>query len=152
MRTPGILAIDPGGTTGYCLLYNIDLPDMTIEIGEFKNWSRLDDLIRESDIVLCEQPFLTISTDPIVFEVTGAVKERCEAKRAKLIMQQSNFPHYIWKRYAAELRHKQIGTSFSQHKKDAFAHVLYYWVYKMYCKSSCILDLIPNKKNGQIPA
>lgn len=137
-----ILAIDPGGMTGFALLY---VTERTISIGEFPTHEKLNDLIREGDIVILEQPFLTISVDPIVFEVAGAVKERVYSTKAKLILARPSDPHYVWKRYKDDI----VAKLPSQHQKDALAHIIYQWVNKWFYS----IRELPNTiiRNGQEP-
>ena len=122
------LCIDPGGTTGYAHYYHhLGLEEPVIVLGQFETWSKLDQLIgwRDQDpsmLVVYEKPFFNPQVDPIVFEVTGAIKVVCDIYNVKIIDQPANVPSYIYTRYAEHLTGVMRGT---QHLKDAFAHMAY---------------------------
>lgn len=117
-HTP-IVAIDPGGTTGVALL------NMRGEIrtNSFRTFQDFDKLIQPGHIIIVEQPFLTASVDPIVFEVAGAAYERAWFRDCTLIKQPAYIPNFVWTRHRLQGR-----VPGNQHQKDAFSHLVYYLI------------------------
>lgn len=138
-----IVAIDPGKCTGIAVMM---IMEGKVTTHETHRWERLNELIPDEDtLVLCEKPFMSRSVDPVVFEVFGAVQYQCHLVGATISFQGGEAPHFVWKRYKTQLNKKSISTSFSQHKKDAIAHLLYYWVHKQMLPLQDFLDMVKDK-------
>jgi hypothetical protein len=134
-----VLALDPGKTTGYALLTGRTglQGHLHLELGEFETWTRLHTLIVSDTEVVYEKPFLDRFTDPIVFEVKGAILCVAQHAQAALMEQAPSVPHFIWARH--KLQGKLVG---SQHPKDAFCHLLHYAVRKKFLDAGDVIALL----------
>src|ERR1700761_953959 len=115
-----IIALDPGGTTGYAVLR-----ENAIYTGYFHESVGLDELIENESIVIVERPFRSRATNLVVFEVKGAIIERCRTKDCKVYWQEPSTKNSIAVRFD-DLDKRLFGL---EHEKDAFKHLLYFLVF-----------------------
>ena len=117
-----VLAFDPGGLTGWAAWDGTHL-----ERGYFPHFELVNNLTSSNvDLVLIEKPFLKPTTDPIVFQVYGSIRERCFTKALKVELQPASAPAFIFD--SLGLKGKLKWEKSKQHDKDAFYHLLYYFV------------------------
>jgi hypothetical protein len=137
-----VLAFDPGGTTGYCLLKVIDNESAEVlAIGQFPEWSLVDVLINplEVDVVVYEKfQFVTTHVNPIALEVTGAIKLQCKLQDVPIHYQTPSDRYFITKRYGNEFLKK-----YTSHHGDAFMHACTYAYAKMGCKLTSLIRVAP---------
>lgn len=81
---------------------------------------------------------MKVTTDPIVFEVKGAICERCANKGVDLMFQEPSVPKFINTRYADEM--KTIKGII--HAKDALCHMIYFLT-----RQNPDFDVMENLKN-----
>lgn len=126
-----LVAIDPGGTTGVARLYRSHDEHYSehwyIKTDSFRKWEGMCDWIIPDTLVIVEKPFLTQSTDPVVFESAGAAYLAAYLNGCDVYLQAPNLPQFIWTRY--KLTSKDVPGS--QHQKDAFCHLAHYLIYQM---------------------
>lgn len=123
---PTVLALDPGGTTGYALFgkrTRMAGDKYTLcDAGDFPTWEGLLPLIgrlpKGKSTVVYEQIYVgRASFNPIGLEVIGVIKYLCRERRIALVPQS---PQVI----TGIKKWKKVDVSFlqSQHAKDAFHH------------------------------
>lgn len=125
-----VLAVDPGGTTGYAIFYvNGDVIKM-IDCGQIKGYSGLDRFvsIARPSVLVIEEFRVRINAAVIgatleTIEVVGVAKYLAGLYEAMVVLQQPSQKTFFNDERLKALGLYQVGQ---QHARDAIRHALYY--------------------------
>lgn len=135
-----ILGIDPGHTTGYCVLEINNKTPKIIRAKECKDptLEELEDLFRECDIIVCEDFLVDPSKSRVgsfdrspmlTIQVIGAVKLLARLNGKEVVLQQNNIKPVGYGLANLKYVKKKAGV----HIQDSIAHAMYYAVKQKLC-------------------
>lgn len=122
-----IIALDPGGTTGWCL---VNAKGLIIDYGQLvdEHHAKLYDLLTNEhpDTVICER-FMhrqTLGVDQTALEYIGVAKLWCEIEQVPLVMQTAAQAKGFWT--DTKLKDINLYKANKRHAMDAIRHALVY--------------------------
>jgi hypothetical protein len=119
------VALDPGATTGAAIYNGAD----KIATTHFPHFEKLNEIVEIADVVIYEKPFMKQTTDPIVFEVKGAILECVYRNQKKLQPQAATIPSAIEKIFSDLWKGPKVKRRLI-HERDALAHLVFFLVLK----------------------
>jgi hypothetical protein len=133
---PTIIAFDPGLITGYATYFD------EVVFGYFDYSSKVDQLIQPGMIVVYEKPFQSVTVDPVVFEVKGAIVERANTKGCTLVPRRPSCKEFV--KHAYKL-HDRLIVDHKDHSRDACAHLMDFMMKEYKITAEQFFGMIPRK-------